>query len=607
MDNRRLWKGIPVNAPIERVLTERSGGARRLPLPPVVTSPKSSSAYQVHSYPTKIPPEAIVPFIEASTTPGAVVLDPFCGSGMTGVAAQRAGRSAILSDLSPGAVHLALNHNLPASSDAILQALAQMETGWMRKAERDLYATSCPTCSGVALARHTIWSDVHACEQCGAEVVLWDEADPENGSVPKWLDCSKCDGTISRNGSIPLRSEPVFVVVDCQNGCTYLQNGATSDDDVAHLDRLAKRKLKQWFPDATIDNTREMYKRSALHLRQVKTVEDFYLPRPKHALSLLWHQINQVKPAAVRNSLRFAFTNTSWHASRMRRYNARGGQRPLTGTLYIPQLTAEANAFQVFRHQVQQIAAFSAGFERTGDPLVGVRQSSAANLSWLPEDSIDYVFTDPPFGSNIFYADCNIVWESWLGEPTDAEQEMVVNKSRTLADGGKTVDDYEDLLADAFGEIKRVVKPHGRASIVFHNSDDKVWTALLHAAERAGLQQTEVSILDKVQRSMKGYKGRDGHELVPFYDLVITFAPGRVIRPHLNGAGEIAVDAVRQHLTTFADVPTRSRECSLEFLYSLAVSQVVARGAEPEGLSYRAFENLCSVNFERDGQHYTLA
>src|SRR5205085_7909059 len=105
--------------------------------------------------------------------------------------------------------------------------------------------------------------------------------------------------------------------------------------------------------------TREMYKRSALHLRQVKTVEDFYLPRAKHALSLLWHQINQVQPAAVRSSLRFAFTNTSWHASRMRRYNARGGQRPLTGTLYIPQLTAEANAFQVFRHQVHQIAAFS--------------------------------------------------------------------------------------------------------------------------------------------------------------------------------------------------------------------------------------------------------
>ncbi len=596
-----------MTSPVKRVLEQRDGGARRLPLPAVVTSPKSSSAYQVHSYPTKIPPEAIVPFIEASTTPGAVVLDPFCGSGMTGVAAQRVGRSAILSDLSPGAVHLAVNHNRPARSDVILERLAQMETDWMRKAERDLYATFCPTCSGTAIIRHTIWSDLHACEMCGAEVVLWDEADPESGSVPKHFNCPRCNATITRSGSIPLRSEPVFVVVDCQSGCTRLQDGAISEDDIAHLDRLAKRRLKKWFPDAPIDSTREMYKRSALHLRQVTTVADFYLPRAKHALSLLWHHINEVKPAAVRNSLRFAFTNTSWHASRMRRYNARGGQRPLTGTLYIPQLTAEANVFQVFRHQVRQIAAFAAGFERTGEPLVAVRQSSAANLSWLPDDSIDYVFTDPPFGSNIFYADCNIVWEAWLGRPTDAEQEMVVNKSRAIDDGGKTVDDYEDLLAAAFGEIKRVVKPDGRASVVFHNSDDKVWTALLRAAERAGLQQTEVSILDKVQRSMKGYKGRDGRELVPFYDLVITFAPGRVIRPHLNGAGEIALEAVRRHLATFADEPAHARERSLEFLYSLAVSQVVAQGAEPEGLSYRAFEGLCGEHFEREGQHYSLA
>jgi DNA modification methylase len=596
-----------VKASVERVLADRHGEPRRLSPPPVVTSPKSSAAYQVHSYPTKIPPEAIVPFIEASTTPGAVVLDPFCGSGMTGVAAQGCGRSAILSDLSPGAVHLALGHNLPAAPDAVLGALYRMDAAWMREAERDLYGARCPTCAGPAISRHTIWSDVHACDACGAEIVLWDEADPDNGSVPRQLDCPRCTGTIGRSGSVPVRSEPVFEVVGCQAGCTYLQEGAASDEVVEHLDRLARRKLEHWFPDATVESTREMYKRSALHLRRVRSVEDFYLPRAKHALSLLWQRIDEVRPAAVQDSLRFAFTNTAWHASRMRRYNARGGQRPLTGTLYIPQLTAEANAFQVFRHQVQQIAAFARAFERSGNPLVSVKRSSAARLSWLPDDSIDYVFTDPPFGSNIFYADCNLVWEAWLGEVTDTEQEMVVNRSRSPEDGGKSVDDYEDLLAAAFGEIRRVLKPAGRAGIVFHNSDDKVWTALLRAAERAGLKQAHVSILDKVQRSMKGYKGRDGRELVPFYDLVISFAAGRGTRAHLNGAGEVALDAVRRHLVDIADLPVPSRERSLEFLYSLAVSRVVATGAEPEGLSYRAFESMCGEHFVRRGQHFSLA
>lgn len=595
-----------MSAEIQRLLDSRAGTAKHRPLPPVVTSPKSSPAYQVHSYPTKIPPEAIIPFIEASTTPGAVVLDPFCGSGMTGVAALASGRSVILSDLSPGAVHLAKGHTAPAAPHEIMEALGELDVRWMRNAEKALYATTCPTCDGPATARHTIWSDVHACEACGTEVVLWDEADPDNGSVPKWLDCPKCEGFINRAGAVPLRSEPVFMVVSCHAGCAYLQDGATTDADVARLDKLARTKLKHWFPDAPIESTREMYKRSALHLHQVKTVEDFYLPRAKHALSGLWDEINNIRPIRVRDSLRFAFTNTAWHASKMRRYNARGGQRPLTGTLYIPQLSSEANAFEVFRHQVKQLVAFAATLSPSPDVASAVKRSSAADLSWLPDDSIDYVFTDPPFGSNIFYADCNIIWESWLGAVTDADAEMVVNRSRTTGDGGKSVDDYEDLLSAAFSEIRRVVKPTGRASIVFHNSDDKVWTALLRAAERAGLQQTEVSILDKVQRSMKGYKGRSGQELVPFYDLVISFAPGNVVRPHLNGAGEIALGVVRQHLVDITAFGPQERERSLEYLYSLAVSQVVAVGAQPEGLSYRAFEALCGQHFERRGQHFSL-
>lgn len=378
------------------------GGAAPRPqtLPAVVTSPKNSAAYQVHSYPTKIPPEAIVPFIEACTKPGDVVLDPFCGSGMTGVAAQRCGRSALLSDLSPGAVHLARNHNRPPHPDGLLQALAAMERGWMSAAERALYGTTCPSCRGHAIARHTIWSDVHVCSRCGTEAAAWHAADPQTGSVPRRLSCPVCRALVARSGEPPLRSEPVHVVVSCLSGCRRLQRGRVPAADAAKLRRLARQPTGYWFPDVRIDATREMYKRSALHLRKVRSVTDFYLPRAKHALSLLWQKISERQPAAVRDGLRLAFTNAAWHASRMRRYNTRGGQRPLTGTLYIPQLTAEPNAFEVFRHQV-------------------------------------------------VYADCNLIWEAWLGRVTDTTNEIVVSRSRTKAEGGKTVDDRHVITQGA--------------------------------------------------------------------------------------------------------------------------------------------------------------
>jgi hypothetical protein len=127
--------------------------------------------------------------------------------------------------------------------------------------------------------------------------------------------------------------------------------------------------------------------------------------------------------------------------------------------------------------------------------------------------------------------------------------------------------------------------------VVFHNADDKVWSALLSATDSAGLVQTDVSLLDKVQRSMKGYKGRSGAELVPFYDLVITFTAGsRAPDGPRTGALDAAMEAVRAHLSTLTDAAEDSSQRSLEYLYSLSVGAVIASGHQPTGLSFRAFE-----------------
>jgi len=49
---------------------------------------KNDPIYNAHSYHTKVPPRSIIPYILHYTKPGDLVLDLFCGSGMTGVAAQ---------------------------------------------------------------------------------------------------------------------------------------------------------------------------------------------------------------------------------------------------------------------------------------------------------------------------------------------------------------------------------------------------------------------------------------------------------------------------------------------------------------------------------------
>lgn len=596
------------DAALAKVLL-RSGGPASAPIPAVTSASKGSKAYQVHTYPTKVPPGAIEPFIEASTNRGGVVLDPFCGSGMTGLAAQNTGRRAILSDLAPGAVHLAFNHThavdpgvLGASLLALSKALAPLELS--------LYESSCPTCNGPGLLRHVIWSDVHACSSCGHDIRVWDQRDSTGGSS-RVMTCGNCGHRQTRSGVTGAASVPVEKTVAC-SVCKKLQRGQLNPDDLALIARVEGTRVKHWIPSVPLGRDREMYRRSALHLRGITNVADFWVHRSKIALSELWNYIVTRSDSRTRNALEFAFTNTAWHSTRMRRYNALGGQRPLTGTLYIPQLIAEGNVFEIFRHQVAQLLRFYQSQPQGQDPelVTYTRQSSANELGWLPTASVDYVFTDPPFGANLFYADCNVVWESWLGDVTDLEKEIVVNRSLPESAGGKSMLDYENLLSTSFSEIRRVMVPNARASVVFHNSDDKVWSALLSATARAGLVQTDVSVLNKVQRSMKGYKGRSGSELVPFYDLVITYQAGqREARVPVDGVMKVAIDAVTEHLGKLPTAPNdeTSHERSLEYLYSLSVGSLIASDHVPTGLSFKALESALKENFVCEGGLYHSA
>src|SRR5581483_2846979 len=63
---------------------------------------------------------------------------------------------------------------------------------------------------------------------------------------------------------------------------------------------------------------------------------------------------------------------------------------------------------------------------RTEADLVRIATASSTQLD-VPDESIDYVFVDPPFGANIPYADLALVVEHWHGVITTTEQEAVTH------------------------------------------------------------------------------------------------------------------------------------------------------------------------------------
>lgn len=514
--------------PGENLPTTR--GSKPVEAPPrgrSVAGGRNTSLYLAHSYHTKVPPEAIAPFIEHFTDPGDVVMDPFSGSGMTGVAAALLGRRAILNDLSPAAAHLAWNHSRPCDVDDLGKAFDHLESK-LGKRFAEIYGTIDEGGEAATIC-WTIWSTRHRCPTCGEEFLLWDTIDQGSGRLGRTSTCPRCLSQFDRRRFEVIDNVPAYISFERSDGSRGYK--LADADDISKAKEFRRDDIIDWFPTTPLGPDREMYQRCALHLHGVRSVADMYTTRNLLALSMLWSEIQKVEDHRLQRALAFAFTNTAWHGTRMRRFNARGGHRPLTGTLYIPQLSSEANVLTVMRKKVGQLATFYAGYAPLAEELPAMIVGSATALDRVASDSIDYVFTDPPFGSNIFYADCNVIWESWLGRITDPGLEAVVNKSLSQAAGGKSLERYADLMTGAMSEISRILKPGGWATVVFHNTDSDVWRSLRDSAAAAGFEFHEAASLDRKQQSHKGYKGREGKENVAHFDVVMNLRKPARVRP----------------------------------------------------------------------------
>jgi hypothetical protein len=270
-----------------------------------------------------------------------------------------------------------------------------------------------------------------------------------------------------------------------------------------------------------------MYSRSGLGKAGMVRTADFFSPRNAVALLELWRAINAVDDPAIRQKLRFAFTAILPRASRRYQWSA---QRPLNAqnqTYYIAPVYYEWNVFELFGRKVE--AAKRSDDELFGElPLIAAASdndvnyttASADRLAHLSDESIDYVFTDPPFGSNIFYSDMNLFHEAWLGTVTDHGSEAVVHTTGKRKNGA--TDRYELLLKRAFMEAFRVLKPGRFMSVVFGNSNGRIWGLVQRAIRDAGFKAApvHVAILDKGQRSVKGLNS--GTEGVVTVDLILT-------------------------------------------------------------------------------------
>ena len=432
----------------------------REPFAADVSEGKNDPIYNAHSYHTKVPHKAIMRYILHYTQPGDIVFDGFCGTGMTGVAAQMCGdrevitslgypvkpdgticqeetdeagkisfrpisklgiRRAILNDLSPVAAFIANNYNTPVSvhqfereAKRILREV-EAECGW-------LYETK--HCDGrKGKINYTVWSDVFVCPECASELDFWDAAvDKQNWQVNEAFGCTACGALLAKRnlgrswishfdkntGEVAKLAKQIPVLIHYKiSGGSYTK--APDDDDLGVLEKMADLKIPYWYPTDALPEGDKMSDPRGVGIRNAS---EFYTRR---ALYNLAKYTDLARVSRLKGRLLVNLTSSAIVLSRQYRFRSQGGHLgagggPMNETLYVPSLFKEIPVTKVIGQHIKRMVKVLRLLSKGAS---AIQTGSLSFLPGLPDNSVDYLFIDPPFGSNIMYSELSFLWEAW--------------------------------------------------------------------------------------------------------------------------------------------------------------------------------------------------
>ena len=577
-----------------------------------VSEGKNDPIYNAHSYHTKVPHKAIMRYILHYTQPGDVVFDGFCGTGMTGVAAQLCGdrsvvgslgyrveadgtileqgqengrsvwktfsrlgeRRAILNDLSPAATFVAYNYNTPVDVPTFqahakrLIAQVNEKCGWMyttlhfpSQSQMDAAISlidinekpNLGQCGVAGVVNFTLWSDVFTCPECAGELTFWDVAvDHDNPGLKSSFNCGHC-GTELKKGQL----ERIWDShIDRATGLAVKQ--ARQIPVLINYSIGSKRYEKK--PDSVdIALLKKMDAQNITTWYPTTAIPDgFNTRQPKES-----HGITHEHHFYTSSNL-FALAEI-W--SRAKHLPGR-----FSKAMMLAHSAANPTTSKMRRYRTDK---------KGGGPLSGTLYVASLitppNVMLSVGRNIDFVsgaFTEltsvsgcvltTTQSSTELSMSTNSVDYLFIDPPFGANinyselnffweawlRIFTNNKSEAIENDiqGKTLNDYRVLMKLCFNEAFRVLKPGRWMTVEFSNTRATVWNAIQTALQEAGFVVANVSALDKKQGSFKAVTTTTAVK----QDLIISaYKPNGGLEERFAKAGgseDSAWDFVRTHL-----------------------------------------------------------
>jgi len=594
----------------------------KVPYAADISEGKNNPIYMAHAYHTKVPHPAIMRYILHYTQPGDIVFDGFCGTGMTGVAANLCGsskdvselqeknvkvgiRHSICSDLSPVASLIAASYNLDYSptqfekkANQILD-IVEKEFGWMYTTEIN---------GRPAKINYVIWSDIYTCPSCGKDVNLWDAAVSEDTKT----------------------IYDTFLCPHCGNSCNKKNMDKafeTNFDEILQTTTSANKTVPVRI-NYTLGKGRQEKNLEVKDYEIINKIEQFSISGLKSHAILIGDESKRIERNGISHSHQF-YTRRSfiilsklkelcsespilraWLSSVLlittRMYAFRTDRKGgfMKGTLYIPSYNIEINPLHALRGKISGFV--SAYYSGRGNSVINI--ASATKLDSVPSNSVDYMFVDPPFGANIMYSELNSIWEGWLGVSTNNKEEAIVNKSQN-----KDLFAYQSLMNNSLREFYRILKPGKWLTMEFSNTSASVWNSIQNALQGVGFVIANVAALDKKQGSFKAIMTTTAVK----QDLIITcFKPSSKLKDKFETGNDVSgnvwdfVAELLEHLPvhlTDNKSTTAVVERNSKILYDRLIAYYVQHGYAVPIDAIEFQKGLKERFIERDGMYFTAS